>query len=74
MSKKIMLSQQDLPGALYTPEEVAEYLKVAPSTVYNWVKTGKLEGHVLSQGKRKSTVRFDEAQIQRFIGIQQGER
>lgn len=53
-------------GELYTPEEVAEYLKVAPSTVYNWFKTGKLIGHIISRGKRKSTVRFDEEQIKRF--------
>jgi len=56
-----------LPTKLYTPEEVASYLKVAPSTIYNWVKTGKLEGHTLAQGKRKSTVRFDESQILRFM-------
>ena len=54
-------------GELYTPEQVAEYLKVAPSTVYNWVQTGKIECYLLSKGKRKSTVRFDFQQIQRFM-------
>ena len=54
-------------GKLYTPEEVAEFLKVAPSTVYNWVQTGKIECYLFSKGKRKSTVRFDFTQIQRFM-------
>ena len=54
-------------GVLYTPEEVAEYFKVASSTVYHWAQTGKIECYVLSQGKRKRTVRFNDQQIQRFI-------
>jgi len=54
-------------GELYTPEEVAEYLKVHQVTIYNWVKTKKIDCYVLTQGKRKSTVRFDIEQIQRFI-------
>lgn len=65
-------TERNFPEELYTPEEIAKYLKVAPSTIYNWVKTGKLDGYVLSKGKRKSTVRFDKDQIQQFIGIQQG--
>jgi excisionase family DNA binding protein len=62
----------DTFGELYTPDEVAEYFKVAPSTVYNWAKTGIIEGHVLSQGKRKSTVRFDRDQIQQFMQPKKG--
>jgi excisionase family DNA binding protein len=54
-------------GVLYTPGEVAQYLKVAKSTVYFWAQTGKIECHVLSRGKRKNTVRFDSQQIQNFI-------
>lgn len=29
---------------LMTVEEVAEYLRVRPSTVYDWAKTGKIPG------------------------------
>ena len=60
------ISITDALGVLYTPGEVAKYFKVSPSTVYNWAKTGKIECHVLSQGKRKSTIRFDIEQIQRL--------
>jgi len=28
----------------YTPEEVAELLKVSRETVYNWLRSGKLKG------------------------------
>ena len=62
-----ILKLKDTIGELYTPEEVAEFLKVSISTVYTWAQTGKIESHVLSQGKRKSTVRFDSNQIQQFI-------
>ena len=54
-------------GELYTPEELASFLKVNQMTVYNWVKTGKIECHTLTQGKRKSTVRFDLSQIKNFM-------
>jgi len=54
-------------GELYTPEEVASFLKVNQMTVYNWVKTGKIECHTLTRGKRKSTVRFDLNQIENFM-------
>ena len=54
-------------GELYTPEEVATFLKVNLMTIYNWVKAGKIECHTLTQGKRKSTVRFDKAQIKKFV-------
>ncbi|MFA6473205.1 MAG: helix-turn-helix domain-containing protein, partial [Candidatus Latescibacterota bacterium] len=57
---------------LYTPKELAEFLSVTLSTIYNWVKTEKIEAHILSQGKRKSTVRFNKDQIQRFIDSPKG--
>ncbi len=28
----------------YTPEEIAELLKVSRETVYNWLRAGKLKG------------------------------
>lgn len=62
-----ILVLNEVLGELYTPEEVAEYLKVHPVTVYAWVKTNKINCHVLTKGKRKTTVRFDIEQIQRFI-------
>ena len=65
-NNKILTLQESL-GELYTPEEVAEFLKVHLVTVYNWVKTKKIDCYILTQGTRKSTVRFDIDQIQRFI-------
>lgn len=62
-----ILVLKEILGELYTPEEVAKYLKVHLVTIYNWVKTKKIDCYVLTRGKRKSTVRFDIEQIQRFI-------
>ena len=62
-----ILNLKDTLGELYTPEEVAEYFKVHLVTVYNWIKTKKIDCYVLTRGTRKSTVRFDIDQIQRFI-------
>lgn len=33
---------------LYTPEEVAELLKVSRETVYNWLRSGKLKAVKIS--------------------------
>ena len=62
-----ILNLKESLGELYTPEEVAGYLKVNLVTIYNWVKTRKIDCYVLTKGKRKSTVRFDIEHIQRFI-------
>ena len=62
-----ILVLKEILGELYTPDEVAKYLKVHLVTIYNWVKTKKIDCYVLTRGKRKSTVRFDIEQIQRFI-------
>ena len=62
-----ILKLNETIGELYTPEEVAEYLKVHLVTVYNWVKSKKIDCYILTKGNRKSTVRFDINQIQRFI-------
>ena len=62
-----ILKLNDTIGELYTPEDVAEYLKVSLSTVYDWANKKKIDCYILSQGKRKSKVRFDINQIQRFI-------
>ena len=65
-NNKILKLQETL-GELYTPEEVAEYLKVSLSTVYDWTNKKNIDCYILSQGKRKSKVRFDIHQIQQFI-------
>jgi len=62
-----ILKLNETLGELYTPEDVAEFLKVSLSTVYNWTNKKKIDCYVLSQGKRKSKVRFDIHQIQQFI-------
>ena len=67
ISNNRILVLKEILGELYTPEEVAKYLKVHLVTIYNWVKTKKIDCYVLTRGKRKSTVRFDIEQIQRFI-------
>lgn len=65
--EKIPLLQIIKTGELFTPEEVAEYLKVHKVTVYNWVKLKMIDCYVLTQGKRKTTVRFDAEQIESFV-------
>lgn len=65
--EKTPLVQTLETGELFTPEEVADYLKVHKVTVYNWVKLKMIDCYVLSEGKRKTTVRFDARQIQNFI-------
>ncbi|MBN1293473.1 MAG: helix-turn-helix domain-containing protein [Candidatus Latescibacteria bacterium] len=67
ISNSKVLKLQETLGELFTPEEVAEYFKVHLVTVYNWVKTKKIDCYILTKGTRKSTVRFDIDQIQKFI-------
>ena len=62
-----ILKLNETLGELYTPDEVAGYLKVPLSTVYDWAHKKKIDCYVLSRGKRKSKVRFDIHQIQQFI-------
>lgn len=54
---------------LYTAAEVAAHLKVTPAAVYSWYKTGKIEGVVLSKGRRKTTVRFTIQHISNFCSL-----
>ncbi len=46
----------------YTVEEVMEILKVTRATIYNYIKSGKLEGNKVS---RKWL--FTEEQIKNFV-------
>lgn len=45
---------------LYTPDEVAEYLGVAPVTVYRWLWSGKIKGIKLGMQWRIPQVAIDE--------------
>jgi excisionase family DNA binding protein len=64
---KTPLIEQTQIGELYTPAEVAQYLKVTTATVYSWVKLKMIECYVLTKGSRKTTIRFDAEQINNFI-------
>lgn len=46
----------------FTPEEVAEQLRVKRETVYTWLRKGKLKGM-----KFGDLWRIDEADLQKFI-------
>lgn len=65
--EKTSLVQKIQTGELFTPEEVATYLKVHRVTVYNWVKLKMIDCYVLSKGAKKTTVRFDAEQIENFV-------
>jgi len=58
---------KDSLGELYTPEELASYFKVTPVSIYTWVKAKKIDCFILTKGKRKTTVRFNQEHVQRFI-------
>lgn len=52
-----------MPGdVLYTPEEVANQLKVKKSTVYEMIKRGDLEAHHIGK-----SIRISEAQLNFFM-------
>lgn len=48
---------------LYTPEEVAEHLKVSRETVYNWLRCGKLQAVKIGHFWRIS-----ESELRRLLG------
>lgn len=50
---------------LYTPEEVAELLKVSRETVYNWLRSGKLQGIKIGHFWRIS-----ESELERLLSPQ----
>lgn len=49
--------------ALWTIKQVAEYFQVAPLTVWNWKKQGRIKAVQLA-GK---TLRFTQEEIDRFV-------
>lgn len=53
---------------LYTVDEVAKLLSVAPKTIQTWTQTGQLQALQLGTGKgRGSRVRITEQQLQDFL-------
>ena len=54
------LENKNLQG--YTINEVAQFLKLSPRTIYHYVKTGQLKGYKISRGWR-----FREERINEFI-------
>lgn len=48
----------------YTPEEVANKLKIDITTVYRWVKEGRLKA--IRVGR---LLRIPESELQRFLGL-----
>ena len=47
---------------LYTPQEIAEYLRVDPGTVYRWLRSGELEAIKFSR-----EYRITESQLKNFL-------
>lgn len=56
-----------MPDKLMTVEEVAEYLRVKPSTVYEWTKDGKIPA-----AKVGWLWRFDWADIEVWLKRRKG--
>lgn len=51
---------------LLTRQEVAAMLRVDPRTVERWLRSGKLKGYKLGDGKT-APWRIDEAEVQKFL-------
>ena len=45
---------------LYTPEEIAQKLKITKGTVYEMIKRGELEAHRIGRYLRISRTQFDK--------------
>lgn len=52
---------------LLTAKQVAEKLGVNYTTVHWYVKQGRLDAVILTKGIKRRTVRFDPAEVQRFV-------
>ncbi len=52
---------------LLTPRELAAILGVKPATIYGWVKARMIPHITISRGRRKSTVRFRESEIESWL-------
>jgi excisionase family DNA binding protein len=58
---------------LLTRQEVAKLLRVDPRTVERWLRSGKLNGYKLGDGKT-APWRIDEAEVQKFLEKNNGRR
>ena len=58
--KGMQMDKNKLQG--YTINEVAQFLKLSPRTIYSYAKSGQLKGYKISRGWR-----FKEEHIQEFI-------
>ena len=56
-----------LIGALLTPTEAGEKLKLKPITVIRFFDAGILPGIILSRGARKRVIRFREESIDKLL-------
>lgn len=52
---------------LLTAKELAEMLKVSPSTVYLWASEGAIPCIVLKQGNRKNSIRFRKSSVEFWL-------
>ena len=52
---------------LHTPKEISALLQVSESTVLRMAYTGDLPYIPLRSGKRKKTIRFDPAEIEKWL-------
>lgn len=50
---------------MLTVKEVAQRLRVSPSTVYNLVEGGRIAYHRI--GKGRGSIRFSEEQVEAFL-------
>jgi excisionase family DNA binding protein len=57
----------DVLPALMTTDEVAEALRLSPSTIARWAKNGKLPAVKLGDRGSKSSVRFRRVDVLAFL-------
>ena len=53
---------------LQTPKQISELLSVSESTVTRMAYEGDLPYILLRRGKRKKTIRFDPAKVEKWLG------
>jgi excisionase family DNA binding protein len=52
---------------LIKPRKACELLAVGLSTLYAWAASGAIPSVTLHRGKKKKTIRFDEADLTDFV-------
>jgi excisionase family DNA binding protein len=52
---------------LIKPRRACEMLAVGLSTLYAWAASGAIPSVTLHRGKKKKTIRFDEADLTDFV-------